>query len=166
VLAYTWCKQLNYDLVQQAATETPDISQDQPDIAEGMCDSLGSEGDQVSRSGANTNIMSCMFSIQMHLISLIHIVETNYYMFKPYDCIVLPQVLAEGLREAFGDPADPDQGTGEAASGCINHLATAASRSLDPLDTDSIPAGQGTPPLRRHDSDESAESWSEPACIM
>jgi hypothetical protein len=42
------CKQLNYDLVQQAATETPAISQDQPAIAEEMCDSLDSEGDQVS----------------------------------------------------------------------------------------------------------------------
>lgn len=79
---------------------------------------------------------------------------------------MLPQVLAKGLREALGDPDDPDQGTGEVESGCTNNLATAASRSLDQLDTDSIPAGQGTPPLRRNDSDESGESWSEPACVM
>lgn len=37
-------------LVQKAATYTPDISQDQPDIAEDMGDSLGSAGDEVTRS--------------------------------------------------------------------------------------------------------------------
>ena len=71
-------------------------------------------------------------------------------------------MLADGLRKAFGDSSDPDQGTGAVGADCINHLATAASRSLEQLDTDSIPAGQGTPPLRRHDSDEASESLSEP----
>eukprot|EP00972_Heterocapsa_arctica_P098236 14498302-Heterocapsa_arctica.AAC.1 len=36
-------------------------------------------------------------------------------------------VLAEGLCEAFGDSADQGRGTGAVESGCIMHIATAAS---------------------------------------
>jgi hypothetical protein len=77
---------------------------------------------------------------------------------------VLPQVLAEGLREAFCDSADQGRATGAAEAGCIMHIAT--SRSLDYADTDSYPAGQGTPPCWKCPDDESSDESSEPAFVM
>ena len=95
-----------------------------------------------------------------------YIVKTHHCIFLPYVHIVLPQVLAEGLREAFGDSADQGRATVAAESGCIMHLATDASRSLDHADTDSYPAGQGTPPCWQCPDDEASDESSEPAFVM
>jgi len=103
----------------------------------------------------------------MQLINLlIYIVETHHYIFKPYVHIVLPQVLAEELHEAFGDSADHGRATDAAEAGCIMHIATAASRSLDHADTDSYPAGQGTPPCWKCPDDELSDESSELAFVM
>ena len=79
---------------------------------------------------------------------------------------MLPQVLAEGLRETFFDSADQGRATGAAESGCNMHIATAASRSLDHADTDSYPAGQGTPPCWKCADDELSDESSELAFVM
>jgi hypothetical protein len=95
----------------------------------------------------------------------IYIDETHIYMLEPCLNIVLPQVLAEYLREAFGDSADEGRATG-ALSSAMGVPCPAGYESVRHADTDSFPAGQATPPCWKCPDDESSDESSEPAFVM